>query len=71
LRKGLQQLGWTVGQNIRIDYRWGDGKSDNMRKFADELVSLAPDCPPGQFQRGPIATATGDSHHTDRLRGCC
>ncbi len=41
--QGLQQLGWTVGQNIRIDYRWGDGKPDTMRKFADELVSLAPD----------------------------
>ena len=41
--QGLQQLGWTVGQNIRIDYRWGDGKPDTMRKFADELVALAPD----------------------------
>jgi putative ABC transport system substrate-binding protein len=41
--QGLQQLGWTVGQNIRIDYRWGDGKPDTMRKFADELASLAPD----------------------------
>jgi hypothetical protein len=30
--QGLQQLGWTVGQNIRIDYRWGDGKPDTMRK---------------------------------------
>jgi putative ABC transport system substrate-binding protein len=26
--QGLQQLGWTVGQNIRIDYRWGDGKPE-------------------------------------------
>ena len=41
--QGLQQLGWTIGQNIRIDYRWGDGKPDTMRKSADELVSLAPD----------------------------
>ena len=41
--QGLQQLGWTVGQNIRIDYRWGDGKPAQMRKLADELVSLAPD----------------------------
>ena len=41
--QGLQQLGWTVGQNIRINYRWGDGMPDTMRKFADELVSLAPD----------------------------
>jgi putative ABC transport system substrate-binding protein len=41
--QGLQQLGWTVGQNIRIDYRWGDGKPATMRKLANELNSLAPD----------------------------
>ena len=41
--QGLQQLGWTVGQNIRIDYRWGDGKPASMRKLADELASLTPD----------------------------
>jgi len=41
--QGLQQLGWTVGQKVRIDYRWGDSKPDTMRKLADELASLAPD----------------------------
>jgi putative ABC transport system substrate-binding protein len=41
--QGLQQLGWTVGQNLRIDYRWGAGNADNMRKYAAELVALAPD----------------------------
>src|SRR5262245_26216249 len=41
--QGLQQLGWTVGQNIRIEYRWGDGNPASMRKLADELASLAPD----------------------------
>ena len=41
--QGLQQLGWTVGQNINVDYRWGDGKAATMRNFANELVSLAPD----------------------------
>jgi putative ABC transport system substrate-binding protein len=41
--QGLQQLGWTIGQNLRIDYRWGAGNADNMRKYAAELVALAPD----------------------------
>jgi len=41
--QGLQQLGWTVGQNVGIDYRWGDGKPATMRKLANELISLAPD----------------------------
>ena len=41
--QGLQQLGWTDGRNIRIDYRLGAGDADNMRKYAAELVALAPD----------------------------
>jgi putative ABC transport system substrate-binding protein len=41
--QGLQQLGWTVGRNLRIDYRWGAGDIDLFRKYAAELVALAPD----------------------------
>src|SRR5262252_2728391 len=40
---GLQQLGWTVGGNVQIDYRWGAGNADRIRKFAAELVALVPD----------------------------
>jgi putative tryptophan/tyrosine transport system substrate-binding protein len=39
----LQQLGWTNGDNARIDYRYGLGNAANVRKYAVELVSLAPD----------------------------
>ena len=41
--QGLQQLGWTDGRNVRIDYRWGAGDADRIRKYAAELVALAPD----------------------------
>jgi putative ABC transport system substrate-binding protein len=41
--QGLQQSGWTVGQNVRVDYRWSGGNADNIRKYAAELVALAPD----------------------------
>ena len=41
--QGLQKLGWTVGQNVRIDYRWGGSNADDTRKYAAELVALAPD----------------------------
>jgi putative ABC transport system substrate-binding protein len=41
--QGLQQLGWTIGQNVLVDYRWGGGNADAMRKHAAELVALAPD----------------------------
>jgi putative tryptophan/tyrosine transport system substrate-binding protein len=39
----LQQLGWTDGRNVRIDPRWGGGNARDIRKFAAELVALAPD----------------------------
>jgi putative tryptophan/tyrosine transport system substrate-binding protein len=41
--QGLQQLGWTDGGNLRVDIRWGTGTMADMRKYAAELVSLAPD----------------------------
>ena len=41
--QGLQQAGWSVGGNIRIDYRWGAGDAELFRKYAAELVALAPD----------------------------
>jgi putative tryptophan/tyrosine transport system substrate-binding protein len=42
-RQGLQKLGWTEDQNIRIDVRWAGGDAALDRKFATELVSLTPD----------------------------
>ena len=41
--QGLQQLGWTIGQNVKVDYRWGGGDAEARRKHAAELVALAPD----------------------------
>jgi ABC-type uncharacterized transport system substrate-binding protein len=41
--QGLQQLGWSVGRNVRIDTRWGEDDADRERKYATELVALAPD----------------------------
>src|SRR5215471_4539418 len=41
--QALQQLGWTVGQNVEIDYRWSAGSEDDTRKYAAELVALVPD----------------------------
>jgi putative tryptophan/tyrosine transport system substrate-binding protein len=41
--RGLQQLGWTDGRNVRIDIRWAAGNADLIRKYAGELVALEPD----------------------------
>jgi putative ABC transport system substrate-binding protein len=42
-RQGLQQLGWTDGRNVRIDTRWATGDPGRTRRYAEELVALAPD----------------------------
>jgi len=41
--QAMQQLGWTEGRNLKVDYRFGTGNAANMRKFAEELVALAPE----------------------------
>ena len=41
--QGLAELGWTVGRNVRIEYRWGAGDLDRFRRYAVELVALSPD----------------------------
>ena len=43
LRQGLQELGWTDGRNIRIEYRWGDRNVERTHAYAAELVGLSPD----------------------------
>jgi putative ABC transport system substrate-binding protein len=43
LLEGLQQLGWTDGRNVRIDYRFGAADVDRSRRYAAELIALAPD----------------------------
>jgi putative ABC transport system substrate-binding protein len=42
-QQALQQLGWVEGGNVRIDYRWAGNDTVRLRKFAAELVALAPD----------------------------
>lgn len=41
---GLEQRGWSIGQNIQIVYRFADNDTLRMRAFAKELVALRPDC---------------------------
>ena len=58
--QGLQELGWTVGRNVRIVIRWGAGDADLYRKYAAELVALAPDAilANGTVALGPLHQAT-------------
>jgi putative ABC transport system substrate-binding protein len=41
--QGLAELGWIVGRNLQIEYRWGAGDLDRFRSYAAELIALSPD----------------------------
>jgi putative ABC transport system substrate-binding protein len=41
--QGLQEQGWTVGRNVQLDVRWTAGEPNLTRRYAAELVALAPD----------------------------
>jgi putative tryptophan/tyrosine transport system substrate-binding protein len=58
--QGLQELGWTDGRNVRLEYRWGSGDGERIRKYAAELVALAPDVilVTGNSGMGPLQQAT-------------
>jgi ABC-type uncharacterized transport system substrate-binding protein len=43
LRRGLAQLGWTEGRNVRLEYRWSASDAASIRRLARELVELQPD----------------------------
>jgi putative tryptophan/tyrosine transport system substrate-binding protein len=53
-------LGWTDGRNLRIDIRWAAGDADRIRRYAAELVALAPDVilAIGAATTGPLRQAT-------------
>jgi putative tryptophan/tyrosine transport system substrate-binding protein len=56
----LKQLGWTDGSNVRIETRWAGGAVEANRRFADELMGLAPDVifASGNSAAGPLLQAT-------------
>lgn len=41
--QGMQEAGWVVGRNLRIDYRWSAAERERLRKDAQELIALKPD----------------------------
>src|SRR5215468_743513 len=41
--QGLQEAGWSIGRNLRIDTRWAGANANDIRRHVAELVTLAPD----------------------------
>ena len=66
--QGLQQLGWTIGRNVRIDTRWATTNADDIRRHAAELAALAPDVILAHGGATVGAVAAGDPHRADRVR---
>jgi putative ABC transport system substrate-binding protein len=60
LAQGLQPLGWTVGRNLRVEYRWSAGSAADTRRYAEELAALSPDVlvTSGAAGLGPLLQAT-------------
>src|SRR5215813_3594957 len=58
--QGLQQSGWTIGRNVQVEARWAAGDPDRLRKYAIELVALAPDVilASGNAAAAPVLQAT-------------
>jgi putative ABC transport system substrate-binding protein len=57
---GLREFGWTEGRNVRVDHRWAGGDADRLRRYAAELVALAPDVvlASGTSTVGPLQRAS-------------
>jgi len=53
--QGLERAGWSIGENLRVEYRYAEGDSARMQAFAKDLVELKPDCIVGHST--PVVTA--------------
>jgi len=53
--QGLEREGWSLGQNLRIEFRYAEGDSVRMQALAKELAELRPDCIVGHST--PVVTA--------------
>jgi putative tryptophan/tyrosine transport system substrate-binding protein len=54
-RQGLKELGWTDGDNVRIDARWLAGDPERLRSYAAELIALDPDVVLASYTPGVLA----------------
>jgi putative tryptophan/tyrosine transport system substrate-binding protein len=68
LSQGLSEAGWTIGRNVKIDYRWYPGNAEAARKCAAELVALEPDVNLASVTEGVAATQLATRTTAGRLR---
>jgi hypothetical protein len=67
--RGISELGWIDGRDLRMDLRWAAGNVDRMRSLAKELVGLAPDLILAKYDAGNRCAPTRDADHPDCICG--
>ena len=67
--QGLQQLGWSIGRNVRIDNRWATTNAADDSQTRSGIGRARARCHPGPWRLDRGAAATGDAHGADRVPG--
>ena len=66
--QALQELGWTAGRNLQIEYRWGGEIADRNREYGGVGGASTGRHRSGRKQSRFGSIAPGDAHNTDRVR---
>ena len=68
--QGLQQSGWSLGRDVRIDTRWATTNAGDIKRHALEMIALSPDVilAHGAATLAPLLQAT--QHRANSVRGC-
>ena len=65
--QGLQELGWIIGRNLRIEYRWTAGEADRIRRYAAEISAFSPDVIIASGGAHAAAVQRAAPHRADRV----
>ena len=65
-RQGLRDLGWVEGQNVTIEYRWAEERTERLAELAGDLARPQHRCARGGDEPGHSGCEARDQNHPDR-----